>query len=71
MKSHYPVVGFFFLTNCTSCFAVKDLEKKKDTSGKPKPKEVGKLKPPVPTEDTELIPLPKPEGENLLKEVWG
>ncbi|XP_070604343.1 collagen alpha-1(XIV) chain isoform X1 [Erythrolamprus reginae] len=47
-------------------FRIKDLEKKKDTSGKPKPKDVGKLKPAVPTEDTELMPLPKPE-ENQFK----
>ncbi|KAG8133911.1 hypothetical protein E2320_011657 [Naja naja] len=47
-------------------FRIKDLEKKKDTLGKPKPKDVGKLKPAVPTEDTELMPLPKPE-ENQFK----
>uniref|UniRef100_A0A803U1M9 Collagen type XIV alpha 1 chain n=1 Tax=Anolis carolinensis TaxID=28377 RepID=A0A803U1M9_ANOCA len=34
-------------------FRIKDIEKKKETSGKPKVKDVGKWKPTVPTEDPE------------------
>lgn len=51
-----------------SPFAVKDIEKKKETSGKPKVKDVGKWRPPVPTEDTESTPFPIVEGQKLL---WG
>ncbi|XP_066479846.1 collagen alpha-1(XIV) chain isoform X6 [Tiliqua scincoides] len=47
-------------------FRIKDIEKKKETSGKPKAKDVGKWKPGIATKDNESTPFPEAE-ENQFK----